>query len=210
MTATEEDPVVFIIDDDETVRETVADLLHSVGLGAQTFGSAKEFLEAKRPDVPGCIVLDVRLPGASGLEVQRTLTDSNILLPIIFISGHGTIPMSVKAIKSGAKEFLTKPLNDQEFLDAVQACIEQDRVRRQQARLVAELRQRFNSLTSREQEVLPLVITGRLNKQIAGQLELSEMTVKVHRGQIMRKMRARSLVELVRMADQLGIRAGKP
>ena len=210
MTATEEEPVVFIIDDDETVRETVADLLHSVGLGAQTFGSAKEFLEAKRPDVPGCIVLDVRLPGASGLEVQRTLTDSNILLPIIFISGHGTIPMSVKAMKSGAKEFLTKPLNEQEFLDAVQACIEQDRGRRQQARLVAELRQRFNSLTSREQEVLPLVITGRLNKQIAGQLELSEMTVKVHRGQIMRKMRARSLVELVRMADQLGIRAGKP
>ena len=209
MTATEEEPVVFIIDDDETVRETVADLLHSVGLGAQTFGSAKEFLEAKRPDVPGCIVLDVRLPGASGLEVQRTFTDSNILLPIIFISGHGTIPMSVKAMKSGAKEFLTKPLNEQEFLDAVQACIEQDRVRRQQARLVAELRQRFNSLTSREQEVLPFVITGRLNKQIAGQLELSEMTVKVHRGQIMRKMRARSLVELVRMADQLGIRAGK-
>jgi FixJ family two-component response regulator len=210
MTATEEEPVVFIIDDDETVRETVADLLHSVGLGAKTFGSATEFLEAKRPDVPGCIVLDVRLPGASGLEVQRTLTDSNILLPIIFISGHGTIPMSVKAMKSGAKEFLTKPLNEQEFLDAVQACIEQDRVRRQQARLVAELRQRFNSLTSREQEVLPFVITGRLNKQIAGQLELSEMTVKVHRGQIMRKMRARSLVELVRMADQLGIRAGKP
>ena len=210
MTATEEEPVVFIIDDDETVRETVADLLHSVGLGAQTFGSAKEFLQAKRPDAPGCIVLDVRLPGASGLEVQRTLTDSNILLPIIFISGHGTIPMSVKAMKSGAKEFLTKPLNEQEFLDAVQACIEQDRVRRQQARLVAELRLRFNSLTSREQEVLPFVITGRLNKQIAGQLELSEMTVKVHRGQIMRKMRARSLVELVRMADQLGIRAGKP
>jgi FixJ family two-component response regulator len=210
MTATEEEPVVFIIDDDETVRETVADLLHSVGLGAQTFGSAKEFLQAKRPDVPGCIVLDVRLPGASGLEVQRTLTDSNILLPIIFISGHGTIPMSVKAMKSGAKEFLTKPLNEQEFLDAVQACIEQDRVRRQQTRLVAELRQRFNSLTSREQEVLPLVITGRLNKQIAGQLELSEMTVKVHRGQIMRKMRARSLVELVRMADQLGIGAGRP
>ena len=210
MTATEEDPVVFIIDDDETVRETVADLLHSVGLGAQTFGSATEFLEAKRPDVPGCIVLDVRLPGARGLEVQRTLTDSNILLPIIFISGHGTIPMSVKAMKSGAKEFLTKPLNEQEFLDAVQACIEQDRVRRQQTRLVAELRQRFNSLTPREQEVLPFVITGRLNKQIAGQLELSEMTVKVHRGQIMRKMRARSLVELVRMADQLGIRAGKP
>jgi len=203
MTATEEQPVVFIIDDDETVRETVADLLHSVGLGAQTFGSAKEFLQAKRPDVPGCIVLDVRLPGASGLEVQRTLTDSNILLPIIFISGHGTIPMSVKAMKSGAKEFLTKPLNEQEFLDAVQACIEQDRVRRQQARLVAELRQRFNSLTSREQEVLPLVITGRLNKQIAAQLGLSENTVKVHRHRIMERMDASSVVELARMLERL-------
>jgi FixJ family two-component response regulator len=167
-------------------------------------------LQAKRPDAPGCIVLDVRLPGASGLELQRTLTDSNIALPIIFISGHGTIPMSVRAIKSGAKEFLTKPLNEQEFLDAIQACIEQDKVRWQQSSLVAELRERFNSLTPREREVLPFVITGRPNKQIASQLELSEMTVKVHRGQIMRKMLARSLVDLVRMADQLGIRAGKP
>jgi FixJ family two-component response regulator len=208
--ATEAQPVVFVIDDDENVRETIADLLRSVGLGAQTFGSAQEFLQGKRPDAPGCIVLDVRLPGASGLELQRTLTDSNIALPIIFISGHGTIPMSVRAIKSGAREFLTKPLNEQEFLDAIQACIEQDKVRRQQSSLVGELRERFNSLTPREREVLPFVITGRPNKQIAGQLELSEMTVKVHRGQIMRKMRARSLVDLVRMADQLGIRAGKP
>jgi FixJ family two-component response regulator len=208
--ATEAQPVVFVIDDDENVRETIADLLRSVGLGAQTFGSAQEFLQAKRPDAPGCIVLDVRLPGASGLELQRTLTDSNIALPIIFISGHGTIPMSVRAIKSGAREFLTKPLNEQEFLDAIQACIEQDKVRQQQSSLVGELRERFNSLTPREREVLPFVITGRPNKQIAGQLELSEMTVKVHRGQIMRKMRARSLVDLVRMADQLGIRAGNP
>lgn len=210
MTATPGQPVVFIIDDDENVRETIADLVRSVGLGAQTFGSAQEFLQAKRPDAPGCIVLDVRLPGTSGLELQRTLTDSNIALPIIFISGHGTIPMSVRAIKSGAREFLTKPLNEQEFLDAVQACIEQDKVRRQQASLVGELKQRFNSLTARERELLPFVITGRPNKQIAGQLDLSEMTVKVHRGQIMRKMRARSLVDLVRMADQLGIRAGNP
>jgi FixJ family two-component response regulator len=208
--ATEAQPVVFVIDDDENVRETIADLLRSVGLGAQTFGSAQEFLQAKRSDAPGCIVLDVRLPGASGLELQRTLTDSNIALPIIFISGHGTIPMSVRAIKSGAREFLTKPLNEQEFLDAIQACIERDKVRRQQSNLLAELRERFNSLTPREREVLPFVITGRPNKQIAGQLELSEMTVKVHRGQIMRKMRARSLVDLVRMADQLGIRAGNP
>jgi FixJ family two-component response regulator len=210
MTATPGQPVVFIIDDDENVRETIADLVRSVGLGAQTFGSAQEFLQAKRPDAPGCVVLDVRLPGTSGLELQRTLTESNIALPIIFISGHGTIPMSVRAIKSGAREFLTKPLNEQEFLDAVQACIEQDKVRRQQASLVGELKQRFNSLTARERELLPFVITGRPNKQIAGQLDLSEMTVKVHRGQIMRKMRARSLVDLVRMADQLGIRAGNP
>jgi FixJ family two-component response regulator len=207
--STEERPVVFIIDDDEQVRETVADLLRSVGLGAQAFGSTQEFMRAKRPDAPGCIVLDVRLPGASGLEFQRTLVDSNIRLPVIFITGHGDIGMSVRAIKSGAEQFLTKPLREQELLDAVQACIEQDRARRQEASLVAELQERFNSLTSREREVLPLVITGRMNKQIAGQLELSEMTVKVHRGQIMRKMRARSVVDLVRMADKLGIEPGK-
>ena len=210
MTATDRQPVVFIIDDDENVREMIADLVRSVGLVARTFGSAQEFLQATRPEAPGCIVLDVRLPGTSGLELQRTLTDTNIALPIILISGHGTIPMSVRAIKSGAREFLTKPLHEQEFLDAVQACIEQDKVRRQLASLVGELQQRFSSLTAREQEVLPYVITGRPNKQIAGQLNLSEMTVKVHRGQIMRKMRARSLVDLVRMADQLGICAGKP
>jgi FixJ family two-component response regulator len=205
----DEQPVVFIIDDDEEVRETVADLLRSVGLGVQAFGSTQEFMRAKRPDAPGCIVLDVRLPGASGLEFQRTLVDSNIRLPVIFITGHGDIGMSVRAIKSGAEQFLTKPLREQELLDAVQACIEQDRARRQEAGLVAELQERFNSLTSREREVLPLVITGRMNKQIAGQLELSEMTVKVHRGQIMRKMRARSVVDLVRMADKLGIAPGK-
>jgi FixJ family two-component response regulator len=206
---TDEQPVVFIIDDDEQVRETVADLLRSVGLGVQAFGSTQEFMRAKRPDAPGCIVLDVRLPGASGLEFQRTLVGSNIRLPVIFITGHGDIGMSVRAIKSGAEQFLTKPLREQELLDAVQACIEQDRARRQEAGLVAELQERFNSLTSREREVLPLVITGRMNKQIAGQLELSEMTVKVHRGQIMRKMRARSVVDLVRMADKLGIVPGK-
>jgi FixJ family two-component response regulator len=205
MTAEEGDPIVFVIDDDELVRDTVADLLHSVGLGAQAFGSAQEFLQTKLPDAPSCIVLDVRLPGTSGLEFQRTLANSNIKLPVIFISGHGDISMSVKAIKSGAKDFLTKPLREQELLDAVQACIEEDRARRHQASLIAELQERFNSLTTREREVLPLVITGRLNKQIAGQLKLSEMTVKVHRAQIMRKMRARSLVDLVRMADMLGI-----
>jgi FixJ family two-component response regulator len=196
---------VFVIDDDELVRESVADLLRSVGLDAQTFGSTQAFLQAKLPDAPACIVLDVRLPGASGLEFQRTLTDSNIALPVIFITGHGDISMSVRAIKSGAKDFLTKPLREQELLDAVQAAIEADRVRRQQASLVAELKERFNSLTSREREVLPFVVSGRLNKQIAGELQVSEMTIKVHRGQIMRKMRARSLVDLVRMADRLGI-----
>ena len=205
MTAKEQQPVVFIVDDDELVRESAADLLRSVGLDARTFGSTQEFLQTKVPDAPACIVLDVRLPGASGLEFQRTLADSNVALPVIFITGHGDISMSVRAIKSGAKDFLTKPLREQELLDAVQAGIEADRVRRQQASLVAELQKRFNSLTSREREVLPFVISGRLNKQIAGELELSEMTIKVHRGQIMRKMGARSLVDLVRMADKLGI-----
>jgi len=206
---TGEQPVVFVVDDDASVREALEDLLRSVGLGVKSFASAQEFLASKRPDVPGCIVLDVRLPGASGLEFQRELMKSSIQLPIIFISGHGDIPMSVRAIKSGAIEFLTKPLREQELLDAVQAGIERDRARRQEARLVAELRERFNSLTPREQQVLALVITGRPNKQIAGQLELSEMTVKVHRSQIMRKMRAKSLVDLVRMADALGVSARK-
>jgi FixJ family two-component response regulator len=201
----EERPVVFVIDDDASVRDGVADLIRSVGLDVESFGSAQEFLASQRPDAPGCIVLDVRLPGASGLEVQRELMKSSIHLPIIFISGHGDIPMSVRAMKSGAIEFLTKPLREQELLDAVQAGIEHDRARRREAKLVAELRERFKSLTSREHEVLALVVTGRPNKQIAAQLELSEQTVKVHRSQIMRKMRAKSLVDLVRMADKLGV-----
>jgi len=202
---TEEQPVVFVIDDDKLVRDSITDLLLSVGIRAETFGSAHEFLGSKRADAPGCIVLDLRLPGSSGLEFQRTLAESGIELPVIFISGHGDISTSVRALKSGAIEFLTKPLREQELLDAVQAGIERDRTRRQQARLVAELRKRFMSLTPRQQEVLAQVVTGRLNKQIAGQLGLSEMTVKVHRSQVMRKMRAKSLVDLVRMADQLGV-----
>jgi len=206
---TEQQAVVFIIDDDPSVRDGVGDLLRSVGLDVQAFSSTHEFLQSKRPNAPGCIVLDVRLPGASGLEFQRSLADSSIRLPVIFISGHGDISMSVKAIKSGAMEFLTKPLREQELLDAVQAGIERDRIRREQDKLIGELQERFNSLTAREREVLPLVVTGRLNKQVAGDLGLSEMTVKVHRSQIMRKMRARSLVDLVRMADQLGISANK-
>ena len=206
---TENQPVVFVIDDDKLVRDSVTDLLRSVGLGAQSFGSAQEFLQSKRPDAPGCIVLDVRLPGASGLEFQRMLAESSIHLPVIFISGYGNIPMSVRAMRSGAIEFLTKPLQEQELLDAVQAGIERDRARRQEAELVAELHERLMSLTARERDVLALVITGRPNKQIADQLKLSEATVKVHRSQIMRKMRAKSLVDLVRMADALGVSPDK-
>jgi len=201
----EEQPVVFIIDDDSSVREAVTDLLRSIGLGAKSFGSTQEFLQSTRPDVPGCIVLDVRLPGPSGLEFQRMLINSNIQLPIIFISAHGDIPMSVRAMKSGAIEFLTKPLHEQQLLDAVQAGIERDRARRKEAKVVAELKERFESLTPREREVLTLVITGRPNKQIASQANLSEMTVKVHRSQVMRKMQAKSLVDLVRMQDKLRV-----
>ena len=202
---TEQQLVVFLIDDDASVRDGVSDLLRSVGMGVESFGSVQEFLQYERADVPGCIVLDVRLPGTSGLEFQRTLADLSIQLPVIFISGHGDISMSVRAMKSGAIEFLTKPLRDQELLDAVHAGIERDRVRRQQAKVVGELQERFMSLTSREREVLPLVVADRQNKQIAHELNLSEMTVKVHRIQVMRKMRARSLVDLVRMADMLGV-----
>jgi len=205
MTATEEKPIVFIIDDDVSVRDGVRDLLRSVGLGVEAFGSTQEFLCGSRPDAPGCIVLDVRLPRVSGLEFQRTLAQSSVHLPIIFISGYGDIPMSVKAMKSGAIEFLTKPLREQELLDAVQAAIEHDRVRRRQVALVSELRNRFDCLTPRERDVLRLVTTGSPNKQIAHQLKLSEATVKIHRSQVMRKMQARSLVDLLRMADDLGV-----
>jgi FixJ family two-component response regulator len=194
-----------VIDDDASVRHGLEDLLRSVGLSVATFGSTQEFLASKRPDAPGCIVLDVRLPGPSGLEFQRTLAQSSIGLPIIFISGHGDIPMSVLAIKSGAVEFLTKPLHEQKLLDAIQAAIERDRTRRSEVKRGEELRGRYDLLTAREREVLALVVTGRPNKQIAAQLNLSEMTVKVHRSQIMRKMRAKSLVDLVRMADLLGV-----
>ena len=206
----EEPPLVFVIDDDASVRAAVADLLRSVGLGVEAFGSTEEFLQSERRDAAGCIVLDVRLPGPSGLEFQRTLDKSNIHLPIIFISGHGDIPMSVQAMKSGAIEFLTKPLREQELLDAIHTGIARDRARRREAEVIAELRERFNSLTPREREVLAIVVTGRRNKQIAAQAKLSEMTVKVHRSQIMRKMRAKSLVDLVRMADALGVSPGKP
>jgi FixJ family two-component response regulator len=202
------DAIVYIVDDDLSVREGLEDLLQSVGLATAAFGSTQDFLKTERADIPGCIVLDVRLPGQSGLEFQRTLSDANIHLPIIFISGHGDIPMSVRAMKSGAVEFLTKPFGEQQLLDAVQTGLERDRARRSEAGVVAELRERFESLTPREREVFALAASGLANKQIAGQLDLSVMTVKVHRSQITRKMRARSLIELVRMADRLGISAG--
>ncbi len=195
--------VVFVIDDDASVRDALEDLLRSVGIGVESFVSTEEFLENKRPDAPGCIVLDVRLPGSSGLEFQRTLMKHNVLLPVIFISGHGDISMSVQAIKGGAIDFLTKPLHEQKLLDAIQIGIERDRARRAGEKDAAQLQERFDSLTPREREVLMIVVTGRPNKQIAAELKVSEMTVKIHRGQMMRKMRAKSLVELVRMADTL-------
>ena len=199
----DQQPIVFIIDDDSSIREGVADLLRSIGLQVEAFASTQQFLDSKRPDAPGCIVLDVRLPGLSGLDSQRVLAISDIRLPIIFISGHGDIPMSVRAIKSGAIEFLTKPLHEQQLLDAVHAGIERDRARREEAEALAELRSRFETLTPREREVLSLVVTGQPNKQIAARLGLSEMTVKVHRSQIMHKTRAKSVIDLVRMNDKL-------
>jgi FixJ family two-component response regulator len=205
----EQQPVVFVVDDDASLRESVEDLLRSVGLEVKSFGSTEEFLRSRRPDAPGCIVLDVRMPGQSGLEFQRTLVNASIHLPIIFISGHGDIPMSVQAMKSGAIGFLTKPLREQDLLDAIQAGIERDCARRQGDKVVAELQERLGSLTVREREVFALVITGRPNKLIAARLELSETTVKLHRSQVTRKMRAKSLIELVRMADKLGISTGK-
>ena len=200
-------PTVYVIDDDPSMRNAIEDLLQSVGLGVRVFPSAQEFLKAARPDGPGCIVLDVRLPGQSGLDFQRQISGTAMELPIVFITGHGDVPMSVRAMKSGAVEFLTKPFRDQDLLDAIDAALERDRARRADASALAGLRARFEALTPREREVLPHVVSGRLNKQIAADLELSEATVKMHRGQIMRKMEAGSLPELVRMADRLGATA---
>jgi FixJ family two-component response regulator len=201
----QEQPVVFVIDDDASVREALDDLLSSVNLEVRSFRSTQDFMRSERPDAPSCLVLDVRLPGSSGLEFQRELARSGICLPIIFLTGHADVPMSVGAMKSGAIEFLTKPFREQEMLDAIQLGIERDRARREDAGVGAELRKRFEALTAREREVMALVVTGRLNKQIAADLEVSEMTVKIHRSQAMQKMRAKTLVELVRMADGLGI-----
>jgi FixJ family two-component response regulator len=196
--------VVFVIDDDASTRRSLDTLLRSVGLDVQLFSSAQEFMQAKRTDAPGCLVLDVRLPGMSGLTFQQELAKAGVALPIIFLSGHGDVPMTVRAMKAGAAEFLTKPFDDQVLLDAVHAAIERDRERSRDAAGLAELQERYRALTEREREVMQLVVAGRANKQIAAELGLSLVTVKVHRGQVTRKMRATSVAELVRMADRLG------
>ena len=202
---TEADAIVFVVDDDESVRQSLKNLVGSVGLRVEAFASAQEFLRSKLMDVPGCLVLDVRLPGLSGLDLQKRMADAGIEIPIIFITGHGDIPMTVRAMKAGAVEFLTKPFRDQDLLDAIQQALERDRTAREQRAEIEELRSRLDSLTPREREVMGLVVAGLLNKQIAGELGTSETTIKIHRHQVMEKMRAGSLAELVRMADRLGI-----
>jgi FixJ family two-component response regulator len=199
------DSIVFVVDDDSSVREGLADLISSVGLKAKAFKSAQEFLRHKRPDAPACLVLDVRLPGSSGMDLQQELAQSDEPLPIIFITGHGDIPMSVRAIKAGAVEFLTKPFRDQDLLDAIQQALKGDRAAREQRAHATELRRRYESLTPREREVMQLVISGMLNKQIASELGTSEITIKMHRGQVMHKMKAESVVNLLRMAEAIAI-----
>jgi FixJ family two-component response regulator len=201
----EDRAVVFVVDDDPSMRRSLETLLRSVGHDVRLFSSAQEFMQAERPDAAGCLVLDVRLPGMSGLAFQQELAKAGVALPVIFITGHGDVPMSVRAMKAGAAEFLTKPFDDQVLLDAVHAARERDRARRRDAASLAALKARYHELTERERQVMNLVVAGRVNKQIAAELGLSVVTVKVHRGQVMRKMLAKSVAELVRMADRLGL-----
>jgi FixJ family two-component response regulator len=208
--ADSEEPIVYVIDDDASLREALGSLFRSVGLRVQVFASATELLQNQLPAVPSCLVLDIRLPGLSGLDLQATLANADIRIPIIFMTGHGDIPMSVRAMKAGAVDFLTKPFRDQDMLDAVTMALERDRQRRSDERGVTDLRALFEALTPREREVMAFVTDGLMNKQIAGEIGISEITVKIHRGNVMKKMGARSLAELVRMADMLGIRRAKP
>lgn len=203
-------PTIVVVDDDISIRESLEGLLRSVGFQVRLFGSVAEFLAGKLPEGPCCLILDVRLPGQSGLDLQAELAAADIRLPIVFITGHGDIPMSVRAMKAGAVEFLSKPFREQDLLDALGVGIVRDRARRQAEAAAAELMAKFEALTPRERQVLGLVATGRLNKQIAGEIGVSEITVKVHRGQVMRKMGARSVADLVRMADRLGLAPDGP
>ena len=207
--APELQPIVLVVDDDPSMRNALTNLFRSVGLRVEVFGSAPELLQSKLPDVASCLVLDIRLPGLSGLDFQTELAKANLRIPIIFVTGHGDIPMTVRAMKAGAVDFLTKPFRDQDMLDAVAMAIQRDRKRRKDEKIVSDLQALFETLTPREREILALVAAGLMNKQIAAEFGLSEITVKIHRGHVMKKMGARSLADLVRMAGMLGIRRAK-